>query len=1119
MRLDLSGPRPRIDLTDASLMLTPAQQRAMDFSTEIAVTAGAGAGKTHTLSLRYTALLLDLAVSAVMKHPSRPRPDIEAVLVLTFTDKASEEMAERCYKRLLALAAAIRSDRARLDERMRPGFGLALAAAVDHLVDTVDLAQISTFHGFCARLLKEFPGESGTPPGFDVLEALVAKDQRRVAAADALKAVIEERPEDLPPLLDSFLGRRWLLDAVVDAMDRRGVIDDTLRRYAADEVTFEHLLATAPLTPEQAFDWCHTEARSLFEQVVALTAPSGGGNLVTEGMVPLLQRYDDPPSEPMEVYRLYTDTLKTVLKEVRGRGREPYKLHTSKVMGYKKLYGDDALYTANKDQLKALQDTLDSWGALWKPSWALPKKSDQTMLTALGAFGRMTLHALELLRERFANDSTLDFAEMQYRATRTVLDDEELRGRLRQRYRYLMVDEFQDTDEQQWRLVQALGRVPGTPADRIFLVGDIKQSIYGFRGGDVTVFHKATKALGVEPLVLPDNFRSKDVLIGWFNAFFGTALGAPSPDRPAWEAPYETLNAGRASAGGSVTLIAHAEKRPTDAAAVEAEALAHLIAAEILPGAGAFADGRYADQEIHPTPPVAILLRTRTHMRVFEDALRRKGVPYIVASGIGFWERPEVVDLVNALHALATQDPLSTAAVLRSPLFGISDDSLNLLATGAFHSADPREHHGLHRFGSVLPDAAPADLVRAANRWRRLLALRDRLPVSTLLREVISSGVGWHLYAIEEPSGQAEANAARLVELSGAMDARGAGGLDDVAAFFLQQVEDNTPETEAAVTPAEARVVLMTAHASKGLEFPVVFVPGMATPPPNITPWIAIRRVASQWDFACRVVDPYGTVQRRVSPGRFNQLEEVRQIEEDAEQLRLLYVAATRSRDHLVLLGADVERDEDARATWMTALSRHHGQPVAPSDGLRVRQAQEVLATPVPAPPERPMPPIPDADATRCVRAVEVDADFEVSPSSLDLFTVCPAQWFLRHLMLIPDVRTGQRNELRTMARVRGDVIHSLLEDDLTDDLAIAKRRWTAAVRTQGAGDDAIRRGWKVLKQHLDNCTTDTSLHRVLDATGVSEVSFRIQRGPVVLRGQIDRLYQDPSSKEWVVLD
>ncbi len=1118
MKLDLTGRHPALDLHDSSLLLTADQRRAMGFEREVAVTAGAGAGKTHTLSLRYTALLLDVAVREVLANRSSPRPDIESVLVLTFTEKAAEEMADRCYKRLLTLAAAVRDGRDALDARAFPGFGLALAAAIDHLVDTIDLAQISTFHGFCSRLLREFPAETGTPPGFDVLEPLEARELMRRSAAEALQGVIDERREDLALLLDSWPTRRWLLDAVVAAMGQRGVLRERLTAYATDQVTIDELLDTAVLTPADVRSWLQNEASPVLARIAAIVSQGPGGKHFDEAIRPMVGELHQLPDDPLSIYEVYSRTLECLLTT--SRNPTVRKLDNASVIGKKGDWPSVDSYTRAKDDLKALQDRVEDWATRKADARLLPGPADRVMLDALGAFARLTLDALQRNRTLLADERAIDFAEMQIRAVDAVLGDAELRDRLRRRYRYLMVDEFQDTDAQQWAMVRALGRTDDdTPSDRIFLVGDVKQAIYGFRGGDVTVFRTATRALNVDPVVLPDNFRSRTQLIAWFNAFFASAMGAPSPTRPAHEAPYTSLNAGRGEAGGSVVLITHEDKRTTDAALTEAEAVAHLLAAEVLPGTDHYAGLALGDTDLHPTPPIALLLRARTHMRVFEDALRRHGVPYVVASGIGFWERPEIVDLVNALHALATQDPLSVLGVLRSPLFGVPDQALHDLTLGRLSPVGAPRHHGLHRFGTfALDPGAPVELQRAEAAWRRLLALRDRLPVAMLLREVLSAGVAWHAYAVAEPSGQAEANAGRLVELASTLDARGMG-LDGVSSFCLQQVEDATPETEAAVTPAAARVMIMTVHASKGLEFPVVVVPGLGAPPPSVNPSVAIRRVAGEWDLACRVTSPTAKVRKRVRPGRYNQLEQVREVEEDAESLRLLYVACTRARDHLILLGSDVERDPDSRDTWMDAINRHHGQPATSSDGLAVRTADDVTSTPLPRA-GQPLPPtLPGPDATRGVEPIYVEADFEISPSSLDLYTRCPAWWYLRQVMRIPDARTRAAELERTLARVRGNVLHGLLEDDLADDEGVARRRWSAMARAEGASEKDIAAGWKALRAHLRRAAADPTLRRVLDSKGMSEVEFRLPYKGLVLRGQIDRLWFDDKDQCWVVLD
>ncbi|MEQ1505949.1 MAG: UvrD-helicase domain-containing protein, partial [Myxococcota bacterium] len=696
MRLTDLGHTVRLDVDG----LTDAQRAALAIDRELVVTAGAGAGKTHVLSLRYVALLLALAATG--------DDDVERVVVLTFTDKAAHEMAERCHRTLLQVIAAARVQVPRI------------VPALERIEDRFDRARIGTFHGFCARILREFPAETGTPPGSTPLppgEARVWIDQ---ALDDALVAHLAATPSDVVPLLDAFGSRAGLVDAGRVALDRLGILDEVLADHAADRVDLAQAVAEARPTADEARAWIDGVGLPSLQLLRRLTAPSGGGPFVTRTLIPALDALSAetspaPADDPLAVYARYREVLEVLITDA-GTVRS---LDHHTVLGTRDTWPDERRYKLAKEASKVLIARLGDWGARAEAARLLPTSADRALLAALGPFARWVRAAAARLGVTLTRQRKLTFEELQRRAIRVVVGDERLRTTLRDRFRYLMVDEFQDTDGPQWTLVRALARAnPAVPEDRLFLVGDPKQAIYGFRGGDVSVFRRAIDELGVDPIVLPDNFRSRPTLIDWFNRTFPSILGP--------EAPYAPLVARRPDPGGQVVQLRVAD-------ADQAEATARWIAAALVDDPGR----------------IAILLRSRTRQARYEAALRAHHVPYVVVSGVGFWTRPEVVDAVNWVRALAVGDPLSIVGALRSPLGALLDAEVAEVAAAGWR------HPGL----------AP---------W---LALRHAVPPSALIRAL--AGAALPAVTLDDPSGRAAANLERLAAWVAPFDGLGLGQVAD----------------------------------------------------------------------------------------------------------------------------------------------------------------------------------------------------------------------------------------------------------------------------------------------------------------------------------------------------
>ncbi|MCO4743373.1 MAG: UvrD-helicase domain-containing protein [Proteobacteria bacterium] len=1103
MKLDLTGKRAALDLRE---MLTDEQIEATRFDREIVVTAGAGAGKTHTLALRYVALLLDLAVRSVEKSPRNPRPAVDAVLVLTFTEKAAEEMADRCYRRLLALSETVRQNEAAL-AIYGDGFGAGLSAAVDHLLDTFDRATISTFHSFCGQILREFPAETHTDPAYEALDPLEAVPLRSRACEAALGALGDRDPNALSLLLDAMGNRQQTLSSLAEIVGRRGELHERLEAHAAGEVGIDDLIDKSLPTLESTLGWLQ---RRGFDLVDGIVQTIGGRSDRKPYLRMVALRDRGRPDDAIEAFEYYRE-LMDILSFPTRDGWQAREVVDWRFMGQSRNWAGADRWQAEdalRGMIRGLGTNLPKMG---RQARTLPCRADEVLLDVLRIACRVAIDAIHRLEQAFDERHVIDFDEMLLRAVRAVDREPALREALQRRYRYLMVDEFQDTDTQQWSMVRAIGRPAGAPLDRIFLVGDAKQAIYRFRGGDVTVFRTATEELSTEPVVLHSNFRSRTVLIDWFNAVFRTILGPPREGLRKWEAPYHELVAGRGEDGGSAVLYVH-DTDGLPGTNDEAEGIARLIAGQILPGHGRYAGEQFLDRAVHPAPPVAILLRSRTHLRLFEQALQRHRVPFIVAKGTGFWSRPEILDLANTVHALATDDPMSIVGALRSPLFGVPDQELQdwlKPAESAFEA-----------IRDWLADGACGPrLAEARTRYRHLIALRDRLPVSSLLREIAQVAAAPHLWALEDDWGAAEQNALRLIEMAATFDGKGPEGLQDVADWFLGQIAVSAKEAEAAVTPDRARVVLMTVHASKGLEFPVVVVPDLHRRVYMGSDRTRIGRIrCGSIEVACPVPDPTAQVRDTARPGLLDAIRVQTEDEELAEHRRLLYVAVTRTRDHLVLVGQRAKPTGNPK-TWMELVQMHHTEALLSRDGLEVLQLEEALdLEPAPLLPPDALPP-PPTDARETLARIEPPAEVEISPSSLDLYTEQPKTWYRTHVLGIPESAATRQDRGRAIAAARGEVIHSLLEDDLAHDLDVAKARWAARAHAEGLSPGEVSSLFRNLRKHLVVAAEDKRLRRALDATGYAELNFRLAHGDVILRGQIDRLWLDREADEWVVLD
>jgi len=504
---------------------------------------------------------------------------------------------------------------------------------------------------------------------------------------------------------------------------------------------------------------------------------------------------------------------------------------------------------------------------------------------------------LQELLERFAGayaeakarESALDFEDLQLHARDLLRDNEEIRERESLRFRSIMVDEFQDTNRLQTELVDLL-RSPDT---EVFFVGDEFQSIYGFRHADVRVFRER-RAQAAQLLPLTLNYRSRPEVLAAVNELFGSHFGdefqplhaaAEFPD-PVFGHPVELLVTDKAAYHESGVHWRRAEARAI------ARRVRELVDAGVaIPG------------------EIVILFAAGTDAELYESELRRTGLPTYRATGKGYFGQQQVVDMLGYLRLLHNRyDDRSLLTVLASPFVGISNDGLALLRRAA-----PKRplFTGLER--GLPPGLAERDeqLLRAfRQRFDRLAAAQARLSLERLCEQIVSAH-DYDLAVLAQWDGRRRyANMRKLARLARSYEELRGPDVEGFVRFVAEQEAVGARELEAVAEEEGADAVrLLTIHAAKGLEFKVVIVAdaGRDKAPPSPDEILAL----SDGRFGFRVADPL-TAKRR---GAFDyeQVREARRKEEEAEKLRLYYVAMTRAKERLIVSGA-IDREKKADA-------------------------------------------------------------------------------------------------------------------------------------------------------------------------------------------------------------
>jgi len=856
----------------------PARRRVRESLCEsLLVEAGAGAGKT--------ALIVDRVANLVAAGVA-----MTSIAAITFTEKAAAELRARIRAELGArLAAGLAADEAG-------------AAVYRDALEVLDEAHIETLHGFAHRLLLAHGMAAGLPPAIelaDETEAEIDFERRWAVFLDGLLSLREHA---------GVMGLAWALGF------RGPVLRELAARFHADWDLVVH---------GDWWCWCAPPGPTVPPAETVPPAPDLAPALAVLDWLCAATGTCRDPDDALAVW------LRDEVAPLRG------------VLGSAQASGDlhevaDAL--ANRPELLAKNRGR-------KERWPNPTKAD--VQAAVARLDKMLKESheglcapvLAGLCRRLAEFTAagvverrrtgrLEFHDLLVLTRDLLRDNPAVRAALRAELTHLLIDELQDTDPLQFEIAFQLTRREGGPdggepgagpleltdvePGRLFLVGDPKQSIYRFRRADIALYRHLRDAAEADVVALGVNFRSVPSLLDCVNVAFARLLGDASsrwPDPTPTQAPWQPLDPHREGDGeraAAVTILGGPVEGPmtmADVRAGEGADVAALCAAVVGEGWSVSAAGDGASPEPGLARParyddIAVLIPARTCLPALERAFDARRVPYRVESQALIWATQEVRDLLSLLRAVDDPtDEVALVAALRSPLLACSDRDLVdwRHAGGRWHPLAelPEEVAGVrggeHPVGQALSTIAAFH----AGRWS--------VDVPTLVERAVAA-VGARLLAYGRPR-QRESwhRIAFLTDQARAFVDRGGAGLRAFVEWAELQARQGATAVEVVVAEEDDRAVrVLTIHAAKGLEFPVVVLAGINGNPR--APW---RPAEVLWPAGRGRGTPpeirLGSKSLGWRTSRFEAAAARERDLEEEERVRLLYVACTRARDHLVV--------------------------------------------------------------------------------------------------------------------------------------------------------------------------------------------------------------------------
>jgi ATP-dependent helicase/nuclease subunit A len=1002
------------------------------------------------------------------------------------------------------------------------------------LLSAIGGAWVTTIHGFCNRLLAGHPVAAGIDPGFRVLDA----PETARAAREAFDEALAEFLADEPP---------------ADGPVSRAGVDISAHRYSREDL----VAAFEVEGLRGVVAGVHAELRSRDEAEPRLPEP--------------------PTADPEAAIQIAAAAAAEALEELRES--DPKRELVEQGLARLDAPGE----TPGLDELQALRP-----GSKAKAILPYREAIDAAISRCAeagegGEVYRQLGTLLELFSARFeaakARRAGIDFEDLQVLAAR-LLERAEIGGAYRTRFSHLLVDEFQDTNRLQLRLIEALRG----PRSELVVVGDEFQSIYGFRHAELEIFREQRRLIEERPdaelMELSGNFRSRPELIAAVNLFGTTLLGEsyrplrvgtePAEDGPAGGEPAVELQL--TARDGWDEQGVELEPAIDGRTPLNCLAEARFLAARLRE----LADAGVGRGEM------VVLLRAFTHLDAYEDSLERAGLRPYVVGGRGYWSQQQVSDVCALLATIA--NPLDDQALfgaLASPACAVAPDTLWLLraAAGKRRHVWPALESAVGVGEAELAEPArlaqiPASELELLSRFAtRIAALRERGPRLSLdgLIEAATTETGYDLAVLMRPAGEARlANVRKLMRLAAEFESREGRDLRGLLDFLAARAESDAEAQAATAAEGHDGVRIMTVHNAKGLEFDVVAVPDLSR---RLLAGVRAPALVLGREQPPRV----GMQLRRLGSGAIGLYDYAELCEESSERdseegLRLFHVAATRARERLILSGVVkpepgktmkpgtpvIERLVEALGIERDADSAIAVPPPEPRPGLdalfapaeiavRVNlpspeQARALTATRRDAASERPLgegpPPLVE-------RRPPVVPSRPLSYTAISAYKECGYRFYMERVLgLEPSERTlsripsksafasaddgGATPSAREERSAQGAAVHALLEwsqangwSEPPEELA---QRHARAAGLDPLSTDAEAliepvRGWlgsPLLRERIG--LNSVGGNNAIDAARVrAEVPILLGIGGTVLRGSIDLLVEREDAPPLVV--
>ncbi len=816
--------------------LTPYQEAALDFTRHISLTANAGSGKTFVLSKRFVQIALSESIP------------LNSIVAITFTDKAAGELSRK-------IAVEI-------EERLASEKNANTIRRLEKLRNQLVFANISTIHSFCINILKEFSPEAEIDADFIPIDSKNSDELIDLCIEEILKEGFRDgdKSDRIKYLIRFFGSKDTFIKQVKYGIDKRknllGLYDTVFAGTPEETADFYKNLF------ENDFNKIFTERFEEAEKALSKINNAVLSENPKNDKAAAVKRILDSPVKsavPQALIARFGELVSFALTKEGAVAKRGYLKEEREAFGY-----EIEVVQSLATDLKSFEDDEEGINTFELSLFA-------------GNYAALIVEANDKYEARKRQKGYLDFEDILLK-TRDILQLEEIKDYLEKKYRYIMVDEYQDTNEIQYEIIMPI--LDNLNSGNLCVVGDEKQSIYMFRDADLEVFNRTKEkiselAKAESLLTLPHSFRLAPGIALFINSIFRRVFSYPL----AWfnEVEHSDLYCARTEgAKGNVEFLIS----ECGGAVKEAELVAGKIISLYNEGA---VINRFSD--------VLILCRKRNSFKELEEAFTQNKIPYTVVAGKGFFQKQTTLDIYNYLSFLMNKDnDAALAGILRAPFYSVSDAELMAISLCegesffdkliAYSSTDGNARHITEKLQKHLNEV-------------------NSYSFSLLIRRILNDTAYWAVTSQRADAAQEIANLEKLISNARKFSLQGYKTLYDYVENLKEAIEHLDDEGQAEISDNGDSVRIMTIHQAKGLEAKAVFLYKASEREKESSIKAKETAIDRRYGIIAKVPPKGDYYSKYAAPPVAGLFNFILRRKNEAETKRLLYVSLTRAVDYL----------------------------------------------------------------------------------------------------------------------------------------------------------------------------------------------------------------------------